>query len=112
MIAGAMQYDMFSLAGIRQLTKDTRQEPVVADIQLNHDGILGIIRHPWYLAAGILIWSTDLGIAELVRNIILDSYLMIGAFLEERKLLLELGDKYREYQRQVPMFIPYKVLKR
>lgn len=112
MISGALQYDMFSLAGISQLTKDTRQEPVVANTQLNYNGILGIIRHPWYLAAGILIWASDLGFAELIRNIILDSYLIIGAFLEEKKLVLELGDKYRAYQRQVPMFIPYKLLKR
>jgi protein-S-isoprenylcysteine O-methyltransferase Ste14 len=39
---------------------------------------------------------------------VLSAYLVIGTLLEERKLVLEFGDKYREYQRQVSMFIPLK----
>jgi protein-S-isoprenylcysteine O-methyltransferase Ste14 len=36
---------------------------------------------------------------------------VIGTLLEERKLVLEFGDKYKEYQRQVSMFIPLKWLR-
>jgi methanethiol S-methyltransferase len=42
---------------------------------------------------------------------ILSAYLVIGTLLEERKLILEFGDKYRLYQRQVSMFIPLKWLR-
>jgi protein-S-isoprenylcysteine O-methyltransferase Ste14 len=33
-------------------------------------------------------------------------YILIGARLEERKLLSQFGEDYRAYQQKVPMFIP------
>jgi protein-S-isoprenylcysteine O-methyltransferase Ste14 len=36
---------------------------------------------------------------------------VIGTILEERKLVREFGEPYREYQRNVSMFFPYKWLK-
>jgi len=111
MIAGALEYDMLSLAGIRQIITSTKQKPSTGEVELNYNGILGIIRHPWYLAAFILLWTSHLGVAEIIRNGILDCYLIIGVYLEERKLVLEFGEKYREYQQRVPMLIPYKILR-
>ncbi len=107
-IAGLIQYDMLHFIGIRQMREKTFNPLTPEARQLNTHGILGIIRHPWYLAAIIWLWGSDLGTAEIIRNVILVSYIVTGTFLEERKLVAELGDKYREYQRQVPMMIPYK----
>jgi protein-S-isoprenylcysteine O-methyltransferase Ste14 len=42
---------------------------------------------------------------------VISAYFIIGTILEERKLLLEFGERYREYQKNVSMFIPYKWLK-
>jgi protein-S-isoprenylcysteine O-methyltransferase Ste14 len=42
---------------------------------------------------------------------VISAYFIIGAILEERKLLQEFGEKYREYQENVSMFIPYEWLK-
>ncbi|MDP3480639.1 MAG: hypothetical protein Q8R88_12775 [Desulfoprunum sp.] len=39
---------------------------------------------------------------------LLSAYLIIGTILEERKLVVEYGDIYRTYQRQVPMLLPWK----
>jgi protein-S-isoprenylcysteine O-methyltransferase Ste14 len=36
----------------------------------------------------------------------LSLYLVIGAHVEERKLALEFGQTYREYQKRTPMLIP------
>lgn len=74
-------------------------------------GILGVIRHPWYLATILLIWARPLDISAILINSILAVYVLTGAFLEEKKLLLEFGDKYRAYQNKVSMFIPYKWVK-
>ncbi len=112
MLAGGFQYDMLNMAGIRQLKNGITHESDLDAAELSFNGILGIVRHPWYLAGFILIWASDFGTAEIIRNIIVDFYFVIGAFLEERKLITELGDNYREYQRQVPMLIPYKWQKR
>jgi len=38
-------------------------------------------------------------------------YFFVGSILEERKLLLQYGEKYQEYQKKVSMFFPYKWLK-
>ncbi|MGZ8894509.1 MAG: methyltransferase family protein, partial [Candidatus Aminicenantales bacterium] len=52
----------------------------------------------------------DHSLSGLMINVILSVYLVIGTFLEERKLVLEFGDKYQVYQLQVSMFIPFKWL--
>ncbi len=79
---------------------------------LDSSGILGVIRHPWYVAVFILLWVGDLTPSKIIINVILSGYLVIGTFLEERKLVLEFGDRYRKYQAEVSMFIPLKWLRR
>ena len=78
---------------------------------IDSSGILGIIRHPWYVAVFILLWVGDLTPLKILINVILSGYLVIGTFLEERKLVLEFGDSYRKYQADVSMFVPLKWLK-
>jgi protein-S-isoprenylcysteine O-methyltransferase Ste14 len=79
--------------------------------ELDTSGVLGIVRHPWYLATMLLIWARQLDISAILVNVILTSYLIAGTYLEERKLLREFGEKYRAYQMKVPMLIPIKRLK-
>jgi protein-S-isoprenylcysteine O-methyltransferase Ste14 len=43
---------------------------------------------------------------------VLSLYLVIGAFLEERKLLKEFGDDYRLYKNRVSMLFPWKWIKK
>jgi len=40
-------------------------------------------------------------------NVVLTVYVVIGTKLEEKKLVLEYGDKYIKYQQEVPMLIPF-----
>ena len=70
-------------------------------------GVLGWIRHPWYAGAFCLLAARPLNAASLTSNIVLFSYLIIGARLEERRLVGEFGDAYRRYRAQVPMFVPW-----
>lgn len=71
-------------------------------------GIQGVIRHPWYTAAILIVRARPLDLAAIVTNAVLTTSLVIGTFLEERKLVVEFGEGYREYQRGVPMFVPGK----
>jgi protein-S-isoprenylcysteine O-methyltransferase Ste14 len=48
---------------------------------------------------------------DIVVNIVLTIYVIIGTFLEERKLILEFGDTYLKYKQDVPMLIPFVKLK-
>jgi protein-S-isoprenylcysteine O-methyltransferase Ste14 len=69
-----------------------------------------VIRHPWYAGLILLLWARDLDIAGLIVSGVLTVYIFVGTLLEERKLVHEFGDAYREYQRRVSMFVPIKWL--
>ena len=108
--AGARHYDMPQFFGLRQISTGASHGVLSESGRLDTSGILGVIRHPWYLAAILLVWGgyRSLTAATLITNVILTVYLITGTILEERKLVLELGEEYREYQRQVPMLLPWK----
>ncbi|MEJ2033810.1 MAG: hypothetical protein P8Y63_12400, partial [Deltaproteobacteria bacterium] len=107
---GALKYDMLQFFGIRQIKSGKSHATLSASGDLDTSGILGLVRHPWYVAALNFIWICyrDLDISTLIRSIILTAYVVIGAFLEERKLVIDLGDRYRDYQKKVSMFFPVK----
>ena len=72
-------------------------------------GILEYVRHPWYTGGILLVWGFgDITDVSLVLKVILSSYFIIGTILEERKLVAEIGEPYREYCQRVPMLIPWK----
>ena len=68
------------------------------------------VRHPLYLFSMIMIWSCpDLTFDKLLLNIICSLWIIIATMLEERDLVSEFGNGYREYQKKVPMLVPYKI---
>jgi len=110
-VAGGRHYSMSQFLGIRQ-TKTGRANRTLSEYDtFDNSGILSAIRHPWYTASIMVIWARDVSLSTLLINIVISAYFVVGTILEERKLLLEFGQKYREYQKNVSMFIPYKWLK-
>jgi protein-S-isoprenylcysteine O-methyltransferase Ste14 len=109
--AGARHYDMLQFLGLRQIRTRASHGVLTETGKLDTTGILGITRHPWYLATIMLIWARGLDVSTLITNIILTVYLIVGTILEERKLLIEFGKDYRRYQETVSMLIPVKYLK-
>jgi protein-S-isoprenylcysteine O-methyltransferase Ste14 len=110
-VAGARHYSLSQLFGIRQIKTGAGGQPIPEVDTFDASGILGMVRHPWYIAGILLVWAGDLSLSTLLINLVISGYFIIGTFLEERKLLLEFGDRYREYQRNVSMFLPYKWVK-
>ena len=111
LFAGARHYDMLQFLGLLQIRTGTSHSALTETGKLDATGILGITRHPWYLATIMLIWARELDVSALITNIILTLYLIVGTALEERKLLTEYGEDYRRYQQKVSMLIPIKYLK-
>jgi len=103
-------YSLCQFLGIQQVLQQRSGNAMTENGEFDSSGVLGVVRHPWYLAVLILLWARDHSLSGLVINVILSVYLVIGTFLEERKLVLEFGDKYQAYQLQVSMFIPFKWL--
>lgn len=113
-LAGAVRYDLLAFLGLRQVLESRRAAPSDAlgkGGAIDTTGVHGVVRHPWYLAGLLVIWTRDLSSAALVSNSILAAYLVVGTLLEERKLVNELGDEYRNYQGKVSMLLPLKYFK-
>jgi len=97
-------YDMAEFLGLRALheKRSTTQESAPFCISPLHRHV----RHPWYALALVLIWTRDMNAPFLVSALAITLYLIIGARLEERKLLARFGDAYRDYMQRVPGLIP------
>ncbi len=108
---GACRYDAARLLGFKQIREGISNKGITDAGELETSGVLSIVRHPWYLATMLLIWARSLDISAIQVNVILTSYLIVGTYLEEKKLVREFGEKYRAYQKRVSMLIPYKWLK-
>ena len=111
LLTGARHYSLLQFLGIRQIIEGRSGGGMTESGEFDSRGILGVVRHPWYVAVFLLLWARDLDLARMTVSLVLSAYLMVGTLLEERKLVLEFGDKYRAYQRQVSMFIPVKWLR-
>jgi len=110
-IAGTKHYDGLVFLGIRQIKSFSNQKALTESGDLDTNGILSVIRHPWYSASILLLWSRNIDINSCLVNVILTSYLIIGSFFEENKLSVKFGEKYRSYQQNVSMLFPYKWFK-
>lgn len=68
------------------------------------------VRHPLYFFTLLMIWSCpELTLDRLLFNVLFSIWIVIGTLLEERDLVAEFQETYRDYQRSVPMLIPWKL---
>lgn len=105
---GARVYDMHYFLGVSQWeAAQKNREPRTLPFHTN--GVLAWVRHPWYSGGIAFIWGVgNITDVYLVTRLILTVYFILGTLHEERRLVRELGPKYREYQGQVPMLVPRK----
>ena len=100
-------YDSLSFFGIRQIMNFGKPKETDRSGDIKKNGLLGIIRHPMYLALIIFLWCQTYRVMDVVVNTVLTIYILIGTKLEENKLVLEFGEPYIKYQKEVPMLIPF-----
>jgi protein-S-isoprenylcysteine O-methyltransferase Ste14 len=101
--AGVMQTGLWSFLGVRQLVVGAEDKPA----QLVVSGLYSRMRHPLYTAGLVFIWLIPrMSVNFLALNLGLSLYLIVGAMVEERKLVTEYGDAYVRYREQTPMFLP------
>lgn len=80
--------------------------------ELVTDGLYRFVRHPQYtglfvalFGEGVVHWPTLFSVG--LFPVIVFAYYRL-AKSEERKMIAEFGDAYRDYRRRVPMFIPLR----
>jgi methanethiol S-methyltransferase len=106
-VAFFFNYDSLSFFGIRQMLDFGKTKKTNPSEALKRNGLLGMMRHPMYLALIVYLWCQTFRTMDIVINIVLTIYVIIGTILEEKKLVLEFGDTYIKYQQEVPMLIPF-----
>jgi protein-S-isoprenylcysteine O-methyltransferase Ste14 len=108
----ARYYDMPAFIGLRSAPASNRARSSDALFVLSP--LHHLVRHPWYFLALIILWTRNLDAAHLVTALVANLYFVLGSRLEERKLAIEFGAAYRDYQRLVPGLIPrpWRILRR
>jgi protein-S-isoprenylcysteine O-methyltransferase Ste14 len=67
------------------------------------------VRHPLYACILVMFWANpDMTTDQLLFNVMWSGWIIVATFLEERDLIREFGDVYKQYQKSVPMLIPWK----
>jgi methanethiol S-methyltransferase len=65
-------------------------------------GAYARMRHPMNVAGIVIIWARPLDAADLVTNVVLTAYMILGSIHEERRLRRQFGEAYRDYAAKVP----------
>ena len=103
LLIGLQQTGIKSFIGLRQLMLPEDTSPP----RLVTDGLYRYVRHPLYTAGLVFIWLLPIMTCNLLAlNLGLTAYVFVGAYFEERKLLLDFGEAYAEYRKRTPMLIP------
>lgn len=77
--------------------------------RMHTGGILSYIRHPLYAGTILIVLGYLFYVPKLTSVIIVIItilYIAIGIYLEEKKLIIEFGDRYRSYKDEVPALVP------
>ena len=93
---------VISVSTVADMRTDRKAELVT-------DGIYARVRHPLYLAT-VLVFAAMALIypfpVVIVFALSMIAYTMIGAFFEERKLIIHYGDEYLAYKKQAGFIFP------
>ncbi len=103
---GVRSLRMFDPFGRLALRSGLRAGPPPA-LEFVAEGAYRFVRHPLYLFTLVLVWSTPrFTTDQLLFDVLWTLWIVVGTRLEERDLVEDFGETYREYQRSVPMLIP------
>ncbi len=107
LVVALLQTDAAAFLGLRQVLQGE------APATLETGGFYRWVRHPLYLFGLIILWLTPyMTLNMLAAYIALSAYLVIGAVVEERKLVREFGAQYEAYRLRTPMLVPNPLRKR
>ena len=109
LIYAVYQMDWAFFLGLRQLVEPPPNTTIdsTSTSHLVTDGLHHFVRHPLYtLSLVVLYLVSPMTLNRLAFVIGAHVYFYIGSIFEERKLVREFGDAYRDYQRRVPRLMP------
>ena len=98
----------FELFGLRQPWLHAIGKPYTP-LDFKRRWVYRYSRHPMMLGMLVVLWaSPDMTVTRLVLGLLLTVYLFTGIQFEERGLIQEFGDKYREYKKEIGLFFTFR----
>ena len=99
--------DHFELFGLRQVWTHLRRADM-PEPEFRTPALYRIVRHPMQLGVIILVFATPhMTFGHLLFAGSMTAYIFVGLYFEERALVRTFGERYRTYQRTVPMLFPF-----
>jgi protein-S-isoprenylcysteine O-methyltransferase Ste14 len=97
----------FDLFGLRQVWFYFRERPY-SHLSFRTPFFYNYVRHPLYVGWLIMFWAAPTMTAtHLLFAIALTAYILVAIQFEERDLIKQFGEKYRQYRLEKPMLIPF-----
>ncbi len=99
--------DHFELFGLHQAYRYLKDIPE-SETPFQKRGFYRYIRHPIQAGTLLGIWANpSMSMGHLLFSIGMTLYVLIGLWYEEKALVDRFGDAYKDYQREVPMLVPF-----
>lgn len=95
------------LFGLEQVRDHLRGGTEGSEPRFQTPGLYRYLRHPIMLGFFIAFWATPtMTRGHLLFALVTTAYILVALQLEERDLVAAFGERYENYRRRVPMFIP------
>lgn len=105
-VASTYMINHYELFGLAQVWRQFRRLPAPAD-DFRTPYLYRYVRHPLYLGWLLVFWATpSMSAGHLLFALGMSLYILIGMMHEERDLLRQFGEAYRDYRARVPALIP------
>lgn len=109
LIAASFEIDHYETFGLKQPYYAMKGKPP-PKIAFQVKRIYRVVRHPIQTGIFIGMWAAPtMSASRFMFAVMMTGYILVGLYFEERDLIREFGDRYREYRRKVPRLLPWKL---
>lgn len=102
----SLMINHFDLFGLRQVWLHFRGKPYIPPV-FHEPLAYAWVRHPLYLGWALAFWAIPkMTLGHLLFAAVMTGYMVVASKIEERDLVQHYGEKYEDYRRRVPAFVP------